>query len=41
AKAAGCPFVLVTYGYHHGADLSALGALQTVSRLDHISMVAC
>jgi phosphoglycolate phosphatase len=40
AKAAGCPFVLVTYGYHHGADLSALGALQTVSRLDHISMVA-
>jgi phosphoglycolate phosphatase len=40
AQAAGCPLVLVTYGYHHGADLTALGALQTVARLDHISTVA-
>ncbi|MEY2621000.1 MAG: hypothetical protein RIT26_820 [Pseudomonadota bacterium] len=37
AQAAGCPLVLVTYGYHNGADLTALGALQTVDRLDHIS----
>ena len=36
AQAAGCPLVLVTYGYHHGADLTALGALQTVPRLDHV-----
>jgi phosphoglycolate phosphatase len=36
AQAAGCPLVLVTYGYHHGADLTALGALQTVQRLDHV-----
>ncbi len=36
AQAAGCPLVLVTYGYHHGADLMALGALQTVQRLDHV-----
>lgn len=40
AQAAGCPLVLVTYGYHHGADLTALGALQTVARLDHIATVA-
>ncbi len=40
AQAAGCPLVLVTYGYHHGADLRALGALQTVARLDHIATVA-
>jgi len=37
AQAAGCPLVLVTYGYHHGADLTALGAVQTVARLDEIS----
>ena len=37
AQAAGCPLVLVTYGYHHGADLTALGALQTVQRLDQMA----
>jgi phosphoglycolate phosphatase len=37
AQAAACPLVLVTYGYHHGADLTALGALQTVARLDQVA----
>lgn len=37
AQAAACPLVLVTYGYHHGADFTALGALQTVARLDHMA----
>ena len=37
ARAAACPLVLVTYGYHHGADLSALGALRCVPRLDHLA----
>jgi phosphoglycolate phosphatase len=37
AQAAGCPLVLVTYGYHHGADLRALGARQCVARLDDMA----
>lgn len=37
AHAAGCPLVLVTYGYHHGADLGGLGAWQCVARLDQMA----
>jgi phosphoglycolate phosphatase len=37
AQAAGCPLVLVTYGYHHGVDLAALGAQQCVARLDQMA----
>jgi phosphoglycolate phosphatase len=37
AKAAGCPLVLVTYGYHHQAPLHQLGALQCVDRLDALA----
>ena len=37
AKAAGCPLVLVTYGFHHQAPLHQLGALQCVDRLDALA----
>jgi phosphoglycolate phosphatase len=37
ALAAGCPLILVTYGYHHQARLEEMGALQCVDRLDRIS----
>ena len=37
ARAAGCPLVLVTYGYNHGEDILAVPALQHVGRLDEIS----
>jgi phosphoglycolate phosphatase len=37
ARAAGCPLVLVTYGYNHGEDILAVPALQHVGRLDAIS----
>jgi len=37
ARAAGCPVVLVTYGYNHGEDIRAVAALQHVQRLDEIS----
>lgn len=36
ARAAGCPLVLVTYGYNHGEDIRAEPALQHVDRLDAI-----
>jgi phosphoglycolate phosphatase len=36
ARAAGCPVVLVTYGYNHGEDILAVPALQHVGRLDEI-----
>lgn len=38
ARAAGCPLVLVTYGYNHGEDIRAVPALQHVDRLDRISV---
>jgi phosphoglycolate phosphatase len=38
AHAAGCPLVLVTYGYNHGEDIRAVAALQHVARLDEISL---
>jgi phosphoglycolate phosphatase len=34
AQAAGCPLVLVTYGYNHGEDILAVPAWEHVSRLD-------
>ncbi|MEO8755716.1 MAG: HAD-IA family hydrolase, partial [Casimicrobiaceae bacterium] len=34
AHAAGCPLVLVTYGYNHGEDIRAVRAEQHVERLD-------
>lgn len=37
AHAAGCPLVLVTYGYNHGEDIRAVKALRHVTRLDEIS----
>lgn len=40
AHAAGCPLVLVTYGYNHGEDIRAVRALQHVERLDQIN-AAC
>jgi len=40
ARAAGCPLVLVTYGYNHGEDIRAVPALRHVSRLDEIGISA-
>jgi len=40
AHAAGCPLVLVTYGYNHGEDIRAVQAQQHVDRLDQFS-AAC
>lgn len=36
ARAAGCPVVLVTYGYNHGEPVESAGADACVDRLDHI-----
>lgn len=36
AHAAGCPVVLVTYGYNHGEDVRAVSALAHIERLDQI-----
>ena len=38
ADAAGCPLVLVTYGYNHGEDIRAVPAQQHVGRLDDIRL---
>lgn len=37
ARAAGCPLVLMTYGYNHGEDIRAVLALRHASRLDEVS----
>ncbi|RYH00429.1 MAG: phosphoglycolate phosphatase [Alphaproteobacteria bacterium] len=37
AHAAGCPLVLVTYGYNHGEDIRAVAAFRHVDRLDEFS----
>jgi phosphoglycolate phosphatase len=34
ARAAGCPVVLVSYGYNHGEDVAGAGADAVVDRLD-------
>lgn len=36
AHAAGCPVVLVTYGYNHGEDVRAVPAQAHIERLDQI-----
>lgn len=38
ARGAGCPVVLVTYGYNHGEDIHAVPALAHVTRLDEIQL---
>ena len=37
AHAAGCPLILVTYGYNHGEDIRAVKAVRHVARLDEFS----
>ena len=37
ARAAGCPVVLVTYGYNHGRPVAEVDADATVERLDRIA----
>ena len=37
ARVAGCPVVLVTYGYNHGRPVAEAGADATVDRLDQIA----
>jgi phosphoglycolate phosphatase len=37
ARAAGCPLVLVTYGYNHGQDVRALPAWAHLDRLDQLA----
>ena len=36
ARAAGCPVVLVSYGYNHGESVAAVGADAVVDRLDQL-----
>jgi phosphoglycolate phosphatase len=36
ARAAGCPVVLVSYGYNHGEPVSTAGADAVVDRIDEI-----
>ncbi len=38
ATAAGCPVVLVRYGYNHGEPIDAVPALQHLDRLDAINL---
>ena len=40
AHAAGCPLVLVSYGYNHGEPVAGLGADVVVDRLDRIDLAA-
>ncbi len=37
ARAAGCPVVLVSYGYNHGEPVQAVGADGVIDRLDALS----
>jgi phosphoglycolate phosphatase len=36
ARAAGCPVVLVSYGYNHGEPVAAVGADAVVDRIDQV-----
>lgn len=38
AHAAGCPLVLMTYGYNHGEDIRAVAAMQHLGRLDELRL---
>ena len=40
ARAAGCPLVLVRYGYNHGQPIESAGADVLVDRLDEIDLDA-
>ena len=40
ARAAGCPLVLMSYGYNHGESVHGLGADAVVSRIDAIDLGA-
>jgi phosphoglycolate phosphatase len=40
AQAAGCPLVLVSYGYNHGESVHGLGADAVVDRIDAIDLDA-
>lgn len=40
ARAAGCPVVLVSYGYNHGEPVSAAGADAVIDRLDALDLRA-
>ncbi len=40
AHAAGCPLILMSYGYNHGEDIRAVPARQHVDRLDAISGIS-
>ncbi len=40
ARAAGCPLVLVRYGYNHGQPIESAGADALVDRLDEIDLEA-
>jgi phosphoglycolate phosphatase len=39
ARAAGCPVVLVSYGYNHGEPISAAGADAVVDRIDQVALL--
>ena len=39
ARAAGCPVVLVSYGYNHGEPIAAAGADAVVDRIDEIGFI--
>jgi phosphoglycolate phosphatase len=36
ARAAGCPVVLVAYGYNHGLPVEGVGADAVIDRLDEL-----
>ncbi|MBB4843028.1 phosphoglycolate phosphatase [Paucibacter oligotrophus] len=38
ARAAGCPVVLMSYGYNHGEPIQAVPALQHLDRLDQLRL---
>jgi phosphoglycolate phosphatase len=40
ANAAGCPVVLVTYGYNHGEPVAEVPALAHIARLDELDLAA-
>ena len=39
ARAAGCPVVLVSYGYNHGRPVSEVGADAVIDRLDQLDLM--
>ncbi len=39
ARAAGCPVVLVSYGYNHGEPVAAVGADAVIDRLDQLPAI--